>query len=467
MNAPSLRGDLLRWSLGALGVGSLVLVLVAYVVTLEEMNEVLDQNLQEVAASVAQYHAGARIDHPVGVALQAGDTTSDHADLITQIWRPNGTLVFASSERFRLPFSVTPGAHQRQVGGWEWRTYTVVESDAVIQVAQRTSARHQMARESASKLVVPLAVLAVLLGVLLAVALRRGMRPLDEATLQMAQRNALTLEPIDERAMPREILPLVRAFNDLMRRLAEAFETQRRFVADAAHELRSPVAALRLQLQLLDRAADDSARAAATAQLRLGIDRSQRLVEQLLQLSRAQPEGETLTMEEVRLDELVQSVVAEFDLEAERRGIDLGARTDRGLTVRSDAYQLRILLNNLVRNALRYPPAGSRVDMVATRLDGRPALLVIDNGPGIEVGERERVFDRFHRGDGALARHSDPSGSGLGLAIVRVIAERTGATVSLHSAPGGTGLEVRVVFSPSGVSTAVPAGTRACQDGPS
>lgn len=450
MSVPSIRRDLLRWSLGALGIGSFVLVLVAYGVTLGEMNEVLDQNLQEVAASVAQYHAGARIDRPVSVPLQPGDTKSDHADLITQIWRPDGTPVFASSEVFRLPFSVAPGAHQIQVGPWEWRTYTVVQNDAVIQVAQRTSARHQMARESASKLFVPLAVLAVLLGVLLAVALRRGMRPLDEATRQIAQRDALTLAPIDARGMPREILPLVHAFNDLMRRLAEAFETQRRFIADAAHELRSPVAALRLQMQLLDRAADEPARVAAAAQLRLGIDRSQRLVEQLLQLSRSQPEGEALATQEVRLDELVQSVVAEFDPEAERRGIDLGALTDRGLTVRSDAYQLRILLNNLVRNALRYPPAGSRVDVVATRLDGSPALQVIDNGPGIEAGQRERVFDRFHRGDGALARHSDPAGSGLGLAIVKAIADRVGATVSLHSAPGRSGLEVRIVFGAEG-----------------
>jgi len=276
--------------------------------------------------------------------------------------------------------------------------------------------------------------------------LRRGMRPLDEATLQIARRNALTLEPIDEHGMPREILPLVRAFNDLMHRLDEAFEMQRRFVADAAHELRSPVAALRLQMQLLDRAADESARTAAAAQLRLGIDRSQRLVEQLLQLSRSQPEGEAWEVEDVHLDELVQSVVAEFDREAERRGIDLGALTGRGLTVRSDSYQLRILLNNLVRNALRYPPAGSKVDVVATRVEGRPALLVIDNGPGIEADQRERVFERFHRGEGTSARHNDPSGSGLGLAIVKAIAERTGATVTLHSAPGGKGLEVRIVF---------------------
>jgi len=458
MTVPSIRRDLLKWTLGAVVLGSLVLVLVAYVVTLAEMNEVLDQNLQEVAASVAQYHAGTRVDHPFIVPTQPRLTQSDNADLITQIWLPDGTLVFASNEVFRLPFSLLPGAHQMQVGEWEWRSYTVIQSDAVIQVAQRTSARRQMARESASKLFVPLVVLAVLLGALLAVALRRGMRPLDKATLQIAQRNALTLEPIDEHDMPREILPLVGAFNDLMRRLAEAFEMQRRFVADAAHELRSPVAALRLQMQLLDRTENEPARVEAAAQLRLGIDRSQRLVEQLLQLSRSQPEGEALAMEDIRLDALVQSVVAEFDPEAERRGIDLGARIDRSLTVRSDAYQLRIVLNNLVRNALRYPPAGSRVDVVATLLDGRPALQVIDNGPGIEADQRERVFDRFHRGDGALARDRDPSGSGLGLAIVKAITERSGATVSLHSAPGSTsGLEVRILFDAQRVAVAVPA----------
>ncbi len=443
----SLRSDLMKWLLGALGFGSLVLVLVAYVVTLGEMNEVLDENLREVAEAVAQYHVGAQVTVKPQSIRPAGKRDDD-ADLVSLVWHRDGTPVFSTNARFALRFTDVPGPGRFEVAGDEWRTYTVVMKDTVVQAAQRTSARHQMAVESASKLFIPLVALILLLAGLIVVALRRGMRPWDEAAGQIARRSAISLEPIASDNVPREMQPLVVAFNELMQRLSDAFSMQRRFVADAAHELRSPITALRLQLTLLDRATDTAGRAAASNDLRLGIERSERLVEQLLQLSRAHPEVELHHVERLNLGDLVRSVVAEFHREAMTRDIDLGASASDNISVNGDAAQLRVLLNNLVRNALRYTPIGSRVDVVADVESGRPMLRVIDNGLGIPPADRDAVFERFRRGSGSHVRHGDPSGSGLGLAIVRAIAERHGAVVSLHSrADLLPGLEVRVAFS--------------------
>jgi signal transduction histidine kinase len=227
-----------------------------------------------------------------------------------------------------------------------------------------------------------------------------------------------------------------------MRRLSQAFSVQRRFVADAAHELRSPVAALRLQLQLLERAHDEAARARAVAELKAGVERAQRLIEQLLSLSRVEPDAPA-RLEPVDLADIARETVAQRSAEADHLGLDLGAEVEDGTVVAADRGQLAVLLDNLVGNAMRH--AAGRIDVRAGRLDGRPALQVIDDGPGVPEAERERLFDRFYRGrDGA-----GPPGSGLGLAIVRAVAERHGAEVSLHTAASGHGLEARVRFAPA------------------
>jgi len=285
----------------------------------------------------------------------------------------------------------------------------------------------------------------VLIGALLTVALRRGLKPFDRAAADIATRSATSLEPIAEADMPLEIHPLIRSINGLMQRLDDAFGVQRRFVADAAHELRSPVTALRLQLQLLERANGDVARAHAVADLKAGIERSQRLIEQLLSLSRVEPDAPTQPLEPLDLGELVRDAVGRCSVVADDLGVDLGAEAPDTLTVHADRQQLELLLDNLIGNAIKYSGHGGTVDVRAARVDGQPALQVIDDGPGIAPEERARVFDRFHRGENAQ-RDARQTGSGLGLAIVKAIAQRHGAEVALHDGPAGNGLEVRVVF---------------------
>jgi signal transduction histidine kinase len=239
-------------------------------------------------------------------------------------------------------------------------------------------------------------------------------------------------------------VPLVGSINGLMHRLDVAFTAQRRFFADAAHELRTPITALRLQLQLLERAADAGEHQRALVELHAGVERSQRLVQQLLQVSRADPDGEIMRPAPLDLAALVRTQVTALSARAEHAGLDLGADASTPVPALGDEAQLGVLLENLIENALRYTPAGGVVDVSATLEEGRPLLRVVDDGPGIPEPERQRVFERFFRGESAQSR--SPDGSGLGLAIVKAIAERHHATVELRPAAAGRGLEVRVRF---------------------
>ena len=376
---------------------------------------------------------------------QRNDTPEDD-EIVTLTWTPQGHRVFASDPRVQLPFTHSEGLSRPAVQGEAWIMYSSVSDDGVAQAAQRLSARREISGESATKVLAPLIGLVVVVGGLLVFGLRRGLQTLDNTAQDVAQRSARLLEPITLDDVPQEIKPLVVSINDLMNRLAAAFATQGRFLADAAHELRTPITALRLQLQWLQRAGGVAERAQAMAELAAGIDRSQRLVEQLLQVARSDTDGELTRREPVDLGTLVRATVAALSIKADHAGLDLGADATGQVMVQGDLSQLTVLLNNLIENALRYTPAGGVVDVVAVLQDGRPSLRVVDNGPGIAESDRERVFDRFYRCEAAQSQANDSGGSGLGLAIVRAIAERHGAQVSLATPAAGSGLEVRVGF---------------------
>jgi len=444
----SIQQYLLAWIMGALMLGSVLIALVTYVVTLDEMNEVFDADLKNVAQSVGHYHrsayGSARQDD---VVLPVRNDPPKDVEIVTVTWTSDGLRVYSSDPRAKVPFSNQEGLSRPVIAGEGWIVYSSVGPGGVTQAAQRVAQRHQMAAESGAKVFPPMFILIVVVGGLLVYGLRRGMRPLDKAARDVAAKSAQSLAPIADSAVPREIKPLVRSINDLLGRLASSFSAQRRFLADAAHELRTPITALRLQLALLRQSTDSPTREGALQELEKGIARSQRLIQQLMAVARSGPDGEAPRLTSVDLDELVRSTVVAFSLQADQAGIDLGARADQGAVVRADADQLQVLLNNLVENALRYTPRGGLVDVEADTHDGQTRLRVIDSGPGIPESERQRVFDRFYRGPNAQAERGE--GSGLGLGIVRAIAERHAAQVGLYTAPSGRGLEVCVVFPPN------------------
>lgn len=437
----SIHQQVLGWVLGALVVSAGLLITATWWLLKHELQEVFEDNLKQVALAVV-HHRG---DHEAPPAQLAQDLPRVYEEFgsfefVTAIWSRDGVLQASSDSKVPLPFLSRSGLSEVTAGGERWYLYTVVLDNGIVQAAQRASERETLARETASELIGPSLIVLALVAVLVTLALQRGLRPLSQATSQVAARSAQSLHPIALSTQPLELYPLVEAINDLMDRLGHALSQQRDFVADAAHELRTPVTALRLQLQAVERATDAGQRTLALAQLHQGIDRTQHLVERLLQLSRVSPDAPRPSFTSVDLAALVRDTVGRFSAQSEVAGIDLGATSQAAPSVQGDPQQLSVLLDNLVDNALRQVPRGGRVDVAAMWVDGRPALFVTDNGPGIPVSERERVFDRFARGMGARGY-----GSGLGLAIVKAVAQSHDAHVQLGDAPGG-GLQVQVLF---------------------
>ena len=234
--------------------------------------------------------------------------------------------------------------------------------------------------------------------------------------------------------------PLVNALNGLLQRLGQTLEAQRAFLSDAAHELRSPLTALKLQIESLRRAPDDAARMEAVTALSDGVDRAARIVEQLLALARSEPGAQPPAMESLDLCELVRQAVADTVPYALSRGSRFELQADEPVTVRGERQGLTALVRNLADNAVRYSPPGSQVELRVSVEAGVPTLQVDDAGPGIPPSERERVFDRFYR-----RAAGGEEGTGLGLAIVKSVAARHGATVTLGESPAG-GLRVTVGF---------------------
>jgi two-component system, OmpR family, sensor kinase len=447
----SIERTLLAWILGALLLGSVLVALVTYLVTFKEMNEVFDADLKNVAEAVVSYHqAGHGPAHSVAPELPQRTGELEDSEIVTLTWTRAGQRVYASDPRIKVPYIDVEGLSRPRVEGEDWIVYSSVRDDRVAQAAQRVASRRDMAGESAANVLPPMLVLAIVVGGLLVYALRRGLQPLDRAAKDIAARSATALEPINDVDVPREITPLVVSINGLIGRVGTAFAAQRRFLADAAHELRTPVTAQRIQLQLLRRSTDEASREEAMAELETGIDRSQRLIEQLLRMARSEFGGEVTRKEPVELGALVRAVVTELSVKADHRGVDLGATATAAVTIAGDREQLTVLLENLVENALRYTPEGGVVDVEVGQRGDHAELRVIDSGLGIPESEREHVFARFFRGEGAVAQARDKTGSGLGLAIVQAIADRHGAAVSLHTPASGCGLEVRVAFGAAG-----------------
>ncbi|HHT8926300.1 TPA: ATP-binding protein, partial [Burkholderia cenocepacia] len=374
-----------------------------------------------------------------------GFEASDPDAVLLQVWR-NGTLVYSTDRDSKLPPPAQQGIASVDVGGQPWRTYVTERGGTTIRLAQARHARWEAIAGIAVHLLWPVFSMLPLLALGLWFGIGAGLRPLRAIASGLKRRNANNLEPVDVASMPNEVRPLAEAINDLLARLDRSFTLQRHFIADAAHELRTPIMGLSIQSQLLRRAATAEEREHILAQIHAGTTRLGHLAEQLLTLARLEPDAQAVVSASAPVDlaALCRSVVSDRARVADAHRIDLGAIVDVPVMAAGNADTLRVLLNNLVDNAIRYAGEGARVD-VSARVDGTtPVLEVADDGPGIPEAERADVWERFYRGEGAQAATS--SGSGLGLSIVKRIAEQHRATVSLGTTRGGRGLTVTVRF---------------------
>lgn len=425
----SLRRRLLAWTGAGLAIGLVAATGVIGVRARGQAGELLDYQMARIASAVPPRALGP-MPPPRLEALGADE------DVVIQIWDATGLRIYASHAVAALPGLARPGFSDVAGPRGGWRVYAVPIAGSVVQVAQPLAARDALAWRTALSTVAPLGALLPVLGAVLWIGLGRGLAPLRRLATEAAHRDADALRPFDDTGLDDELRPLVRALNGLLARLGGAIDAQRGFVADAAHALRTPLAALTLQAGAAARADDAVARGAALAELRAGLRRADRLVGQLLTLARQEPEAaQAAARAPVALAGIAREAVIDASVAAEARGVDLGLARADPLVVDGDADALRILLDNLIDNALRHAPAGSAVD-VSVGADG--TLAVEDRGPGLPPDELDAVFERFRRGRAATG-----VGSGLGLAIVRRIAERHGARATLSNRAGG-GLRAEV-----------------------
>jgi two-component system, OmpR family, sensor kinase len=429
----SIRRQLLLGLLAVVLIAGLIAAWGVYRRAHDELDEVFDYHLKQMALSLRDQSFEPFAGGLLGI--------EEGFDFAIQVWSEDGIRMYFSRPHTGLPNRARLGYETVETSEGDWRVFSIQQRGLTLQVAQPMAIRKRLAAAAALRTLAPFLFLLPVLGVLVWVIVGRGLKPLVSVAGAVKARTPAALHPLPERGLPEEIQPLVTALNDLLARLERTLGAQRQFVADAAHELRTPLTALRLQVQLAERAREPDERAAAFATLKQGLERATHLVEQLLTLARQEPEAARELPGPIELGDLMREVVAGLEPLAVTKSIDLGVTRDEAGTIQGARDGLRTLLGNLVDNAVRYTPAGGRVDVAAYREGGSAVLEVIDTGPGIPPDERDRVLDRFYRRVG-----SEAGGSGLGLSIVRNVAERHGARLALDAGPAGKGLAVRVVF---------------------
>lgn len=468
----SIRKTLLVWLLFGLVAVAVLGSVATYFDTKREIGELFDLQLKQLAYSTRiEDLIRGRVPSLTGTPM---DHTAGVSEIVTQIWDRDGVLVYYSRPGASLPVPATEGYSDVVQNGRAWRVYTHVEGRHALQVAHALDERREIAAQTALRTLLPLAALIPFLGILIWYAVGRGLLPLETMSRAVAKRQPDALAPLAETGLPDELRPLAGSLNALLARLDDALNAQRRFTADAAHELRTPLAALKLQAELVERAPDAAARGAALSALNAGVDRAAHLVEQLLAMARLEPEALAKSLGACDLVALAKDAIVARAVLADRKRIDLGLARAADVSVQGDAASLAMLLANLLDNAIRYTPAGGRIDVAIDDDDGHAMLSVADTGPGIPHAARERVFDRFHRGeddavpvaavsssvpDGGLRQDSavamdavlpaapPTTGSGLGLSIVKRIADAHGAAITLDdNVAAGGGLVVRVKF---------------------
>ncbi|MDP2693337.1 MAG: ATP-binding protein [Gallionella sp.] len=438
----SLKQRLLALVLAAITLVWLGAAAFTYLDAREEFDEVLDAHLAQ-AASLLVVQASHDLD----------ELETEHAPLLHKYARRVAFQIWDKERQLRLHSANAPqqplasrerGFSDTTIDGKRWRVFSTWDESGeyLIHVAERAGVRDELARDIAGNLLRPLWFSLPLLALLLWIAVMRGLRPLDRLAREVGQREPDNLAALDASSVPREVLPLIERLNRLFTRIDASMQKERRFTADAAHELRTPVAAIKAQAQVARAATAEAERIHALDNAILGCDRAAHLIEQLLTLARVDTLDRGVT-EPCRLRDIAAETIAALAPAALEKGVRLELLAGNEATVRGNSGLLRVLLRNLLDNSIRHSPSGTTVQVSIAQEPGVACLSVSDNGPGIPEQERDKVLERFYRPLGTQG-----SGSGLGLSIVKRIAEVHGAALQILPANKGQGLRVTVSFKP-------------------
>lgn len=418
----------------AIVVAAVMLFLTSFQAARKSSDRLFDYHMQQMAMTIQ--NTGLE-ESPWDPFLH---NEENNFDFVIQIWSKEGAKLYQSRTYKYLPKRAALGFSTVTLDNGDWRVFAVQNEEQVIQIAQKMTARRESGVAFALRTLWPVIPVTIFL---LAVAwwvVTTALRPLERVSRQLSERNADTNTPINAEGLPSEITPLISALNSLLSRMTLTLQAQQQFIADAAHELRSPITSLKLQIHSLTKAKDDEARVRAIARLLKGIERSSHMVEQLLSLARNEPFSQPFRPQLVSLAELIKLAVDEVEPHAMAKGITLEIPQLNDLNVMGEKEALQVLVRNLLDNAIRYIPENGLIRIGGELSKHGTVLCVEDTGTGIPYPDRARVFDRFYRVPG-----TEQTGTGLGLAIVKAIADRHGAMIELKDSRIG-GLAVQITF---------------------
>lgn len=419
-----------------LSVAILVVAVIAgsfsFVKAYSDANELQDGTLTQVAALVGRQ---------LTYALPTNDVTELDPELRLMV-QPYGQGAAHLPNALALPAGLNDGLQTVHMGNLSYRVLVQqVPGGGRIAVFQETTVRNEIARDSALRTVLPMLIMVPLLLLIVGNLVRQLLQPVTRLAGDMDARTERELHPIREAHVPTEIRPFVVAINRLLQRVGESMEAQRRFVANASHELRSPMAALSLQAEMLGNVEMPEEAHTRLVQLRRGIDRGRQLLDQLLSLARAQ-DTKPVVASQLSVQHVYRRVLEDLMPLAQAKHIDLGVASTDDAQVNASELDLEAIVKNLVDNAIRYTPEGGRIDLTVWDTPTHVVLEIEDSGVGIEPAERERVLDPFYRVLG-----SGEMGSGLGLSIVKTIVDRLQGRMQLSDATQfPQGLKVQIAL---------------------
>ncbi|MEJ2141412.1 MAG: ATP-binding protein [Gammaproteobacteria bacterium] len=324
-----------------------------------------------------------------------------------------------------------------------WRVFSLWDNNNqyVIQIGERYDIRNELAGKISQRLIMPSLVSLPILTFMIWFGVGRGLSPLLQFTQEISQRSPGNLKPVTSDSLPAEINPLATALNDLLVQLADALQKERNFTDDAAHELRTPLAALKTQAQVAMRSSNNQERQHAIKQIIEGVDRATHIVQQLLSLARLNQEKTEITKTSINLNNFVAEIIAQYANLAINKNIDIGLDGDNDIQINTETTVLSMLLGNLLDNAIKYTPDNGNINITIKRVKKYITLSIVDTGPGINQDLKQRVFDRFYR----IPNRNNISGCGLGLSIVQQCANILSAKLEIaDNFPTGLAITIKL-----------------------
>ncbi|MDE2055783.1 MAG: hypothetical protein KGI88_00945 [Betaproteobacteria bacterium] len=441
----SLQTRLQIWLIGFLLLGACSAAVAIYYKTRHEVAIMQDNSLKQIALAL---QSSLKWQHDMHQPLlinnqEQEEEGNDDEDLeyVGQIWNQQKQLILSTNTNKHIPFFNINGYETVLNQNERLRVYGLTVDQYKIEISQPTKARNIVAITTAQRALMPLLMVVPFLSIIIWLLVYFLFKPVKNISKQLQHREIFSTEAICNVNVPKELKPLIESLNGLLIRLNKAIKQQQQLIGDAAHTLRTPLTALTLQADILQRELIDCDRKELVYPIQEGIERLRHSVDQLLTYAKQDLDNPNIPIQPVALKPLVKSIISEFNSLALSRSIDLGLTDRTNVFVMGNDSALRALIENLIHNALNYCPSGSQVDLSLTKENQHAIITVTDNGPGIDPSLHERVFDRFYRGP-----NQDIQGTGLGLAIAKLIVEKHHGQIKLDTNPLGSGLRVTITL---------------------